>query len=60
MQAGSFPTEAHSVSMDAATWSALLAATDAGPAGEGMIAGADAASSEATVAIYGGNGKRRS
>ena len=60
VQAGSFPTEAHSVSMDAATWSALLAATDAGPAGEGMIAGADAASSEATVAIYGGNGKRRS
>jgi len=58
VQAGSFPTEAHSVHMEAATWSALITAADAAPAT--AVDTADAASADAIVAVYGGNGKRKS
>ena len=60
VQAGAFPTEAHSVNMDAATWAALSASADeaAEATGAKSALAAEAVSSEGSVALYGGNGKR--
>jgi len=60
VQAGAFPTEAHSVNMDAATWAALSATADeaAETTGAKSALAAEAVSSEGSVALYGGNGKR--